>query len=267
MFKNYFKIAIRNLIKHKKYSMINILSLAIGLAGFILIMLWVQDELSYDRFHKNADNIYMVLRTENDKTSAITSKLLAPALKSEIPEIIDATGFALLPESFKPFLQYHEKGFEESFALTDSHFFDFFSFPFLEGYPQSAFDDPNSIVLTRRMCQKYFGNHDALGESLTLTFLGQKRALKVTGILENIPHNSHIQRDFFMPIDFIISFGARWDQWQNYSVQTYILTNGKINKSDLERKIFDCEKRHTEGMDLGTTAYSSSIKENSSSFQ
>ena len=256
MLKNYFKIAVRNLLRHKKYSMINILSLAIGLAGFILIMLWVQDELSYDRFHKNADNIYIVLRSDDDKTSAITSKLLAPALKSEIPEIIDATGFALLPESLKPFLQYQENGFEESFALTDSHFFDFFSFPFLEGNPQSAFSDPNSIVLTRRMCQKYFGNQDALGESLTLTFLGQKRAMKVTGILENIPHNSHIQRDFFIPMEFIISFGAQWDKWYNYSVQSYILTNGKINKSEIERKILDCEKRNTEGMNLGTTAYS-----------
>jgi putative ABC transport system permease protein len=255
MFKNYFKIAIRNLVKHRKYSLINILSLAVGLAGFILIMLWVQDELSYDRFHKNADDIYMVLRTENGKTSAITSKLLAPALKSEIPEIIDAIGFALLPESFKPFLQYHEKGFEESFALTDAHFFEFFSFPFLGGNPQTAFDDPNSIVLTRRMSQKYFGRQDALGESLTLTFLGQKRTMKVTGIIENIPHNSHIQRDFFIPIDFINQFGARWDEWYNYDVQSYVLTEDKINKSELESKILACEKRHTEDLDLGTTAY------------
>jgi putative ABC transport system permease protein len=256
MLKNYFKIAVRNLIRHKKYSAINILSLAVGLAGFLLIMLWVQDELSYDRFHKNADKIYLVLRSSNDKTSAITSKLLAPALKSEIPEIIDATGFALMPESFKPFLQYQEKGFEESFALVDSHFFNIFSFPFLEGNPQSAFNDPNSIVLTKRMSQKYFGNQDAIGESLTLTFVGQKRVMKVTGILKNIPHNSHIQRDFFIPIEFIASFGAQWDQWYNYSVQSYILTNGKFNRSELERKIFDCEKRNTEGMNLGTTAYS-----------
>ena len=256
MQKKYFKIAVRNLLRHKKYSMINILSLAVGLAGFILIMLWVQDELSYDRFHTNAENIYMVLRSANDKTSAITSKLLAPALKSEIPEIIDATGFALMPESFKPFLQYQEKGFEESFALVDSHFFNIFSFPFLEGNPQSALNHPNSIVLTRRMSQKYFGKQDGLGKSLTLTFLGQKRAMKVTGVLENIPHNSHIQREFFIPIEFIASFGAQWDRWYNYSVQSYILTNGKINVSELEHKIFDCEKRNTEGMNLGTTAYS-----------
>ena len=166
MLKNYLKIALRNLLKHKKYSLINVISLAIGFAGFILIMLWVQDELSYDRFHKNADNIYMVLRSEDDKTSAITSNLLAPALKSEIPEIIDATSYAPLPDAFKPFLQYHDKGFEESIAVTDPHFFEFFSFPFLEGNPQTAFNDPKSIVLTRRMCQKYFGNQDALGESL-----------------------------------------------------------------------------------------------------
>ncbi|HVO72574.1 MAG TPA: ABC transporter permease, partial [Ignavibacteriaceae bacterium] len=256
MLKNYFKIAIRNLIRHKKYSFINILSLAIGLAGFILIMLWVQDELSYDNFHKNADNIYMVLRSADDKTSAITSKLLPPTLKSQIPEIIDATGFALMPESFKPFLQYNDKGFEESFALIDPHFFSIFSFPFLQGNPRTALNDPNSIILTKRMSQKYFGTKYPIGESLTLTFVGQKRVMKVTGILKDIPHNSHIQREIFIPIDFIASFGAQWDKWYNYSVQSYILTNGKINKSDLERKIFDCEKRNTVGMNLGTTGYS-----------
>jgi putative ABC transport system permease protein len=236
--------------------MINILSLAIGLAGFILIMLWVQDELSYDSFHDNSDNIYLVLRSADDKTSAITSKMLAPALKTEIPEIIEATGYAPMPETFKTFLQYHEKGFDENFALVDSHFFDIFSFPFLEGDPQSAFNDPNSIVLTRRMCEKYFGNQDALGELLTLTFAGQKRVMKVTGVLENIPHNSHVQRDFFIPVKFINSFRAQWDRWYNYNVQSYVLTNGKINKSELEHKIFNCEKRNTEGMNLGTTAYS-----------
>jgi putative ABC transport system permease protein len=256
MLKNYLKIGIRNLVIHKKYSLINILGLAIGFTGFILIILWVQDELSYDRFHKNANNTYLVLRTWNDKVAAITSKLLGPAIKSEIPEIVNETDYAPLPEAFKPFLQYEEKGFEELFALADPHFFEVFDFKFIEGNPHTAFDDPNSIIMTERMAKKYFGNSDAIGKSLVLNFVGIKKIVKVTGLLENIPHNTQFQRDFIMPLDFITQFGANWDAWYNYNVQTFILTNEKINKPELEKKILACENRHAADLNLGTTGYS-----------
>ena len=256
MFKSRFKIAIRNLIKHKQYSLINILGLAIGFTGFILIILWVQDELSYDMFHKNADNIYLVLRAQNDKVLAITSKLLGPAIKSEIPEIINETDYTPLPEAFKPFLKYKEKGFEELFALTDPHFFEVFNFKFIEGNPHTAFDEPNSIIMTERMAKKYFGNSDALGKSLELNFVGIKKIIKVTGIIENIPQNTHFQRDLILPLDFITQFGANWDAWYNYNVQTYILTGNRMDKPNLEKKILDCENRNAGNLNLGTTGYS-----------
>ena len=256
MLKNYFKIGIRNLLIHKKYSLINILGLAIGFTGFILIMLWVQDELSYDKFHKNADNTYLVLRTWNGKVAAITSKLLGPAIKSEIPEILNQTDYAPLPEAFKPFLQYEDKGFEELIALTDPHFFEVFNFKFIEGNPHTAFDDPNSVIMTERMAEKYFGNSDAIGKSLVLKFVGIKKTVKVTGVLENIPHNTEFQRDFILPLDFIKQFGANWDAWYNYNVQTFILTNVKINNQELEKKILECENRHAANLNLGTTGYS-----------
>ncbi len=256
MLKYYLKIGIRNLLINKKYSLINILGLAIGFTGFILIILWVQDELSYDKFHKNANNTYLVLRTSNDKVVAVTSKLLGPAIKSEIPEIVNETDYAPLPEAFKPFLQYQEKGFEELFALTDPHFFEIFNFKFIEGNPYAAFDDPNSIIMTERMAKKYFGNSDAIGKSLVLNFVGIKKIVKVTGVLENIPHNTQFQRDFILPLDFIKQFGVNWDAWYNYSVQTFILTNGKIDKPELEKKILECENRHAANLNLGTTNYS-----------
>ncbi len=256
MLKYYLKIGIRNLLINKKYSLINILGLAIGFTAFILIFLWVEDELSYDKFHKNADNTYLVLRTWNGKVSAITSKLLGPAIKSEIPEIVNETDYAPLPETFKPFLRYQEKGFEESFALADSHFFEIFNFKFIEGNPYKAFDDPNSIIMTERMAKKYFGNSDAIGKSLVLNFVGIKKIVKVTGVLENIPHNTQFQRDLILPLDFIKQFGANWDAWYNYSVQTFILTNGKIDKPKLEKKILECENRHAANLNLGTTRYS-----------
>jgi putative ABC transport system permease protein len=256
MLKNYLKTGIRNLFKHKKYSLINILGLAIGFTGFILIILWVQDELSYDMFHKNAGNTYLVLRSANNKVSAITSKLLGPAIKSDLPEIINETDYAPLPESFKPFLQYEDKGFEENLAVTDPRFFQVFSFKFIQGNPRTAFDNPNSIIMTVRMAKKYFGDSDALGKSLTLTFVGIKKIIKVTGVIENVPHNTQFQRDFFLPMDFITQFGANWDAWYNYNVQTFILTRGKIDNSSLEKKILECENRHAGNINLGTTGYS-----------
>ncbi len=256
MLKNYLKIGLRNLFRHKKYSLINILGLAAGFTGFILIMIWVQDELSYDMFHKNTRNTYLVLRTSNDKVTAITSKLLGPAIKSEIPEIVNETDYAPLPEAFKPYLKYKGNGFEELFALADPHFFEIFDFKFIEGNPRTAFNEPNSVIITERMAKKYFGSSDALGKSLELNFVGIKKIIKVTGVIENIPHNTHFQRDLILPLDFIKQFGANWDAWYNYSVQTFIVTRGNINKSELEKKILESENRHAKNLSLGTTGYS-----------
>jgi putative ABC transport system permease protein len=258
MFKNYLKIAFRHLIKHKRYSLINILGLSIGLACFILIMLWVQDELSYDRFHKNVDHIYLVLRSDIGITSGVTSKMLAPALKDEMPEVIEATSFIQFPSSIKLYLKYKNMGFEENFSLVDPQFFDIFSFNFKDGNPQSAFLNPNSIVLTESMAQKYFGDKNALGESLNLTLLGQTRTLKVTGILENIPHNSHFQREIFIPITYVKhTYGIEsWDRWGNQQSQTYILTQSKVDISAMEYKIADLERKNLPNQNLENLSYS-----------
>lgn len=242
MFKNDLLITLRSLLKHKRYSLINILGLAIGLTCFILITIWVQDEISFDRFHKNANQIYIVFRKDNQQLSGATSQRLAPTLKADLPEIINASSFHPLPEVFKVFLKYQDKGFTENFALTDTVFFQLFSFPFIEGQPEHAFDDPNSIVLTSRMCKKYFGDEEPMGKTLELTFLGQKKLMKVTGVLKDIPHNSSIQRDFFIPIDFVKAYDIKWDKWENQAPQTYILTQGTINKEELEKKITKCKQ-------------------------
>lgn len=242
MFKTEFIITIRSLLKYKRYSLINILGLAIGLACFILIAIWVQDELSYDRFHKNADHIYIVFRNDNHQLSGATTGLLAPTLKADLPEVVNATSFSPLPETFKPFLKYGDKGFSENIGMADSEFFQMFSFLFLKGQPDQAFNDPNSIVLTKRMCQKYFGDEEPIGKNLELTFLGQKKLLKVTGVLDDIPQNSSIHRDFFIPIDFLKTYGVNWYTWKNQSPETYILTKGKINVEELEKKITACKQ-------------------------
>jgi putative ABC transport system permease protein len=261
MFKNHLKIAIRSLVKYGRFSVISILGLAIGLSCFILIMLWVQDELSYDSFHKNADRIYLALRNEYGKTSAVTSQMLASALKDELPEVINATSFVHFPESIKLNLRYQDRGFEEAFDIVDSEFFDMFSFDFIDGNSQTALLDPHSIVLTESMARKYFGNKNALGESLNLTFLGQTSTLKVTGVLKNIPHNSHIQREVFIPTSFVIellkaSGNENWRSWGNRSSQTFILIQNDVDISAVEHKITDCERRNIPNQRLENLSYS-----------
>ena len=244
MFKNYIKIALRNLTKHKRYSLINILGLGIGLACFILIMLWVQDELSYDRFHKNSNDIYLIIRNSYEKSDASTSRLLSSALKTNLPEVVNATSFTPLPDPFKVYIKYQDRSLEENIALAEPQFFEIFSFDFLEENPQSAFKDPNSIIMTERMSQKYFGDKNPLGESISLSMLGQERILKVTGILKNIPRNSHIRRELFVPIEFIKSYGINWNSWYSQTVHTYIQTQDKIDIPQLEKKISDCKLRN-----------------------
>ncbi|MEJ2614183.1 MAG: ABC transporter permease [Ignavibacteriaceae bacterium] len=241
MFKNYLKIAFRNLIKHKRYSLINILGLGIGLACFILIMLWVQDELSYDRFHKNSDNIYVVIRHDHEKSDAATSRLLASALKTALPEVVNAASFTPLPDPFKVYIKFQNKSFEENIAIAEPQFFDLFSFGFKLGNPQSAFKDPNSIIMTEGMSRKYFGEQNPVGKSVTLLMFGQERILKVTGILKNIPRNSHIRRELFVPIGLLKTYSINWDSWRSQTVYTYIQTQGKINISLLEKKILACK--------------------------
>ena len=261
MLKNYLKIAFRNLIKHKRFSFINILGLAIGLACFILITLWVQDELSYDTFYENADNIYLSLRGENGKLGGVTSQSLAPALREEVPEVVDATTCIELPKIMKSYLKKENIGFEQDLVLADTLFFNVFSFKFKAGDPNTAVVDQNSIVLTEHLAKKLFGEQNAVGESLELTILGTTNSLKVTGVLENIPHNSHIQCEAFIPISYVAQIVANngiqnWANWGNHGAHTYILTRSNVNIAELEQKIVDCERSHQPNSKLENLQYS-----------
>ena len=256
MMKNYFLLSFRNLIKYKKYSFINILSLSIGLASFILIMLWVYNELSYDSFHENVKNKYVILREEAGKISAATAKPLAEVLKSDYPEVIETASYAPLPDSYRPFIQYGNEGFETNVALTVPRFFDVFNFRFKEGDPETAFKNPKSVILTERMKQKYFGSRNAMGESIEFTFIGQKFSLKVTGILENLPNNTYIQREIFLPIEIVNAFDVDWDIWNNRSSQNFIVLQDGIDQEKFGEKILECEKKYTDYNNLSDVNYS-----------
>ena len=219
MIKNYLKIALRNLARHKGYSFINITGLAIGMACCILILLWVQDELSFDRFHENGRNIYRVLQninfTDHSTTWAITQGPLGPSLEQAYPEIINSTRFSRRRFRFN----YGEKAFDDVAALADDSFLEMFTFPLLRGDPVTALSDPFSIVLTEEMAEKYFGSEDPLGKVLKAD---NKWDFLVTGILKEVPHNSHIQFEFIIPFVFGRELEYTVDRWNNSSFTTYV---------------------------------------------
>lgn len=247
MFWNQLKVAWRNVIRQKGYSFINIFGLAAGLACCILILLWVQDELSYDQFHSNADDLYRVV-TEFHKTEPVTHYWpvcapLAPALKEEYPEIVKAARFRRLGRG--QLVKYSDKKYSESrICLTDPDFLAMFTFPFLKGDPQRALSDPNSIVLVDSVSTKYFGSENPIGKVLTIN---NDFDFIIAGVLEDIPENSTIQFDFLIPFVRIEDFETAWavlDNWTLNGFATYLQLEKRASAEALENKIAHYLKKH-----------------------
>jgi len=219
----------------------------VGLACCILILLWVQDELSYDRFHVHADNLYRTV-TIYQKTEPATHYWpvcapLAPALKEDYPEIIKATRFTRLRRG--QLIKYGDKSLlETQICLTDPDFFEMFTFPLAQGDPSSALSDPNSLIITEQMATKYFGSEDPLGKTLNIN---NEYDFTVTGIMKNVPHTSHLQFDFLLPFIRIEDFEKNWavlDNWTLGGYATYVLLQKETSLQELNRKIRDYIPKH-----------------------
>jgi len=218
MFKNYLKIAWRNLFRQKAFSFINILGLAIGMACSILILLWVQDELSYDRFHAQADNLYRITCTTPDIKAAVSTAPMAAALKTQLPEVVNT---ARLISSTNVLGVGTRKFAEKRLFFADSTFLELFSFPLLKGDPKTALQRPDGILITEAMAKKYFGKAEALGQIIRKD---NQDNFTVTGILANVPANSHLQFDFILPMAFIARTNQdlKENQWGNFNFYTYV---------------------------------------------
>lgn len=218
MLKNLFKIALRNILKEKGYSIINILGLTIGITCSMFLGLYIMDELSYDRYHKNADNIYRVVSSikepDNAFTWAVAQIPMAEELRQNYPDVVNAVRFFGLGRNL---YKYEDKSFyEEDVYLADSTVFDMFSYNFIAGDPKTALDEPYSIVITESMANKYFGTTDCLGKSLTDQDNDQ---LKITGVIKDVPANSHFTFDGLISRNSAPQFRGSWG---NFGVFTYI---------------------------------------------
>jgi putative ABC transport system permease protein len=235
MFRNYLKIALRHVKQHKGYSFINVSGLAIGMACCILILLWVQDELSFDRFHENADDIYRLTTVTPLSVWSSSPWALMPTLKKEFPEVNKGTWYG---ETISP-VRYEEKAFNERCALVSPEFFEIFTFPFKEGDPKTAFASLNSAVITERTAKKYFGEKDPIGQVINFD---NRVDLAVTGVIENVPPNSSMQFDFLThPVH--VSGESRLQTW-SADCASYVLLHRNVSVDEFGLKIKDTINKH-----------------------
>jgi putative ABC transport system permease protein len=233
MYKNYLKIAIRNMLRSKAYSVINVLGLAIGMAATIIILLFVQNEMSYDKYHENSDRIYRVSRAwlnEDGEESLHLGQVappFGPLLKSDFDGIIEQSA-RIMSMSF--LVKAGDKAIEEdNIYFADAEVFKVFSWNVLEGDLSTALDLPNSIVITESTAKKYFAEKSPIGETMSLgtQFLPQPIEVKVTAVIEDIPENTHFHADFFAPMAPVEAFyGGRENFMSNYgsnNFATYLL--------------------------------------------
>lgn len=243
MFKNYLKIMLRNMHKYKGYSFINIAGLAVGLACCILIALWIDFELSYDRFHENSDDLYQII-TEQTLPNGDrlffpnTPGALAHALKTERPEIRNVSRSNDWGELM---LGTEENRFMEKVRFVDPAFLEMFSFEFIKGNPKTALSQPDSIILTKTIAEKHFSKSDPLGQEI---LLGENTSLLVTGVIKEFPANSSLSSLCLVPIAVLSDLGWRIDEWGGGNYDTYVHLEEKANPESFKTQIRDIFKRY-----------------------
>ncbi|MBC2844722.1 ABC transporter permease [Winogradskyella flava] len=236
MIKNYFKIAFRNLFKHIGFTALNISGLAIGMTAGFLVLLYVSFELSYDKMHEKSDSIYRIVADIKTPSETIEASIaawpVAPALEQEFPEILKSTRVMNLNLTV---VKNNKKVIEEDVVAVDSSFFEIFDFELVKGDKTQILKQPNSLVLSETIANKYFGQDNPIGQNLELE--GFDDLGVVTGVMKEIPENSQIQADIVMSmITFTASPSDRDEQWGSYDPSHYVLTSESVNPKDLESK-------------------------------
>ncbi len=237
MLKNYFKIAFRNLWRHKTFSFINIIGLTVGLTACFLIFLFVSFEMSYDSFHSKSDRIYRLvtdLKTPSENMHIpITSWAFAPKIKSELPEV---ESFTRISQESLLIKKDNLKFQEDNILFADSSLFKVFDFKLIQGNPETVLKDPFNIVLSETAAKKYFGTEDPMGKTVLIS--GDNLPATVTGIMRDIPGNSQIRTDLFVSMSTFtqnLNKGVD-DEWGNFGAMTYLLLKPGSSASALEKK-------------------------------
>ena len=237
MLKNYFLVALRSLRRQKTFAVINVLGLAVGMAGFTLFALMGGSKLQADRFHDRADELYLLVQVRSDETrkeehTTYVPGPLAGALQSEFPEIRDVT--RILPAGRVVFGRGEDSFYENSVLFADPNFLSIFSFRLAQGDPAKALAGPDSLVLTERMAAKYFGDEDPIGKVLTMD---STRKLMVTGVARDVPRTSSLHFDFLVSMRTAHSLAKELEEWKISRHTAFLLVNPGFEARAFERKI------------------------------
>ena len=249
---NYFKVGVRKIIRQRGYSLINISGLAVGLTCCAIMLLWIRNEKSFDSFHVNRESIYRLIKVTNPNGKEILDARipypLAETVLGKIPEVKSYTHYQGV-DGWK--INYGDKFFYNDFLSTaDSSFFEIFTFPFVKGDPKSALKDRNSIVISESMARKYFGTDEPMGKVLTMhqgTY-----TFTVTGVIKDVPENSHLHFDCIIPI---VNFWEWWDgregDWGMIMFYTYLQLQPNSSASSVEQKIATVLNENVPGQKAG----------------
>jgi len=230
MIKTYFKIGFRALLRNKSYAFINVAGLALGLAACIVIFLVVQNELSYDRFHKKADRTYRVTVHGLDYNPSV-SFAIAPAFRNDFPEAEQVSQYYYQQQGLLKVGQ--ERYNEEAYAFADQYFTKIFDFKWLAGNPETALKEPNTIVLTENIAKKYFGKTDVLGEVIKL----DSKDLRVTGVIENLPSNTHLAFNFLVSWETIRKEAETSNFWSISGGYLYVALPARLSAETASKRL------------------------------
>jgi putative ABC transport system permease protein len=236
MLKNYFKIAWRNLLRNKIFSIIKILGLSIGLMVCMLIFLYTKDEISYDQFHENKAQLYRIIQTwqfgKETQTIGITNAVVGGSFAKEIPEVqqyVRVNGVAVT-------IKKNNDVFTENPLFVDDNFFSLFTFPLVEGNKRTALKDPHSVVLSKSMAKKYFGTADVTGKVIQIKLDTAFENFTVTAVAENSPQNSTLKTDMLLPYKFFDKYNSNTG-WLGGSLNTFLLLSENANIKVVESKM------------------------------
>ena len=248
MIKNYLHIALRNFWKHRGFSTINVLGLALGLAGSLMIYLWVEHELEFDQFHEKKERLFIVVSdwTYSDGASEQRSNTpanLAPVLKQDYPEIVNVSRI-WYDQAYQVNLAYEEKSSQPVGLYADAAFLDMLSFPLLEGNPATALNDLQSIVLTEQLATQLFPEQEALGKMVELKDLQGARTYQVSGVLKNIPAQSSLSFDIILPYQDFENRNDWLKKWGSTSITTLVEVQPGIAVAALNDKIRDIPQKN-----------------------
>ena len=236
MFKNFFKIAFRNIVRHKGYSIMNVVGLAIAVSVFSVILLFIKSELSYDQHHEKGDNIYRVVEIQIDEGFgknhvSWTMGPLAAALKSDFPEVINATRLSNGDQAYCKIN--NQEFFEENICYADQDLLSMFTIPLIAGDPKSALTEPQSVMIREEIAKKYFGDENPVGQSIQI----RDSQYQITGVMKKDEHPSHMKYNILISY---ATFGPEeYSSWFSNNMSTYILLQEGTSVTDFEKKLPD----------------------------